>query len=73
VLDTAHKVMLRAVAQGRAPAGEPPPALRRLEATGLAVFVDGVWHVTEAGHVALGPESESGPDLKSKITAWFTT
>jgi hypothetical protein len=72
VLDTIHKVMLRAVAEGTAPA-DPPPALRRLEATGLVVHVDGVWTMTEAGYVALGPETDAGPDLKSRITAWFTT
>ncbi|HMJ35981.1 MAG TPA: hypothetical protein VK501_18900 [Baekduia sp.] len=72
MLDAAHKLMLQAVAQGRAPA-EPPPALRRLEATGLAVFVDGTWAVTEAGRVALASESDTGSDIKARITAWFTT
>jgi hypothetical protein len=72
VLDTTHKVMLQAVAQGRAPA-EAPPALLRLEAAGLAARVDGGWAVTDAGRIALGPEGEAAPDLKSRITAWFTT
>jgi hypothetical protein len=74
VLDTVHAVMLRAVAKGVAPAGEPPPALQRLEATGLAVRgPDGAWAITDAGRVALGPDPQGGEDLRSKITAWFTT
>jgi hypothetical protein len=72
VLDTVHKVMLRAVAEGSAPA-DPPPALRRLEATGLVVLVDDRWAITEAGSVALSFDAEPGTDLKTKITAWFTT
>jgi hypothetical protein len=72
VLDPTHKVMLQAVAQGRAPA-EAPPALLRLEAAGLAVRLDGAWAVTDAGRVALGPEDEAATDLRTRITAWFTT
>jgi hypothetical protein len=72
VLDAAHKLMLRAVAGGTAPA-DPPAALRRLEATGLVVHVDGIWAVTEAGRVALGSETDTGSDIKARITAWFTT
>jgi hypothetical protein len=74
MLDTVHKVMLRAVANGTAPV-DPPPALRRLEATGLVVQVDGRWAVTEAGNVALSFDAEGGggTDLKTKLTAWFTT
>jgi hypothetical protein len=72
MLDTTHKVMLQAVARGSAPV-EPPPALQRLEATGLVVLVEGRWAITEAGQVALGFDEQAGTDLKSRLTAWFTT
>jgi hypothetical protein len=73
VLDGPHTAMLRAVAKGAALPEPPPPALQRLEATGLVMYVDGRWAVTEAGRLALGPDPEGGSDLRSKITAWFTT
>ena len=74
MLDTLHKVMLQAVVKGTAPA-DPPPALQRLEATGLVVRTVGGWEITDAGRVALGPEpiDGTGADLKTKIAAWFTT
>ena len=72
MLDTVHKVMLQAVARGGAPA-DPPPALQRLEATGLVVRGADGWAITDAGRIALGPEDAPGSDIKSKITAWFTT
>jgi hypothetical protein len=66
--------MLQAVVRGTAPV-DPPPALQRLEATGLVVRGPDGWAITDAGRIALGPElgPGSGSDLKTKIAAWFTT
>ncbi|MCW2996190.1 MAG: hypothetical protein JWQ18_3685 [Conexibacter sp.] len=77
MLDSAHALLLRDVALGKAP--EDAPGLRNLAIAGLIAPVDGVWALTQTGHAVLEIEggtataaSQAG-DLKAKVRDWFMT
>lgn len=77
MLDSAHRLTLRAVALGKAP--EDSPALRNLAIAGLVEPREGVWAVTQTGHAVLEIEGGTGTtagqagDLMGKVRAWFMT
>jgi hypothetical protein len=77
MLDGAHRLALRGVANGTLAQGDAP-AVRNLATAGLIQPVDGAWTLTPAGHAVL--ELEGGPskglageaaDLRTKIRDWF--
>lgn len=78
MLDSAHALLLRGVALGKAP--QDAPGLRNLAIAGLIAPVDGVWALTQTGHAVL--ELEGGTEaavasqvgeLKAKVRDWFMT
>jgi hypothetical protein len=76
VLDGAHKLALRGVAQGILEESHAP-AVRNLAVAGLIQPVDGAWALTQTGHAVLelegGAEEPSPSDLASKVRNWFMT
>jgi hypothetical protein len=75
VLDGAHALALRAIANGTAKETDAP-AVRHLALAGLVQPIDGAWTLTQTGHAVL--ELEGGPsngvaDLRAKLRDWFMT
>jgi hypothetical protein len=81
MLDGAHRLALRGVAQGIVDDSQAP-AVRDLAVAGLIQPVDGAWTLTRTGHAVLELEGGTdrtsglgggGSDVMAKVRAWFMT